>query len=149
MNNMTLNQWKVLQRAMATSNVTGRKASRYLCSNVNVIQMEIEKHEARLKIEFGVENFQKAQMIANIIGQNVDRNGQVSRETVEKIKVDYPSDFAIYELYNESLSKIYNRPVEIKLLPIKERWLSRNIAMVDRYPIEGLIKLSKFNWPWM
>ena len=146
---MTLNQWKVLQRAMAMSNVTGRKASRYLCSNVNVIQMEIEKHEARLKIEFGVENFQKAQMIANIIGQNVDRNGQVSRETVEKIKVDYPADFAVYELYNESLSKIYNRPVEIKLMPIKERWLSRNIAMVDRYPIEGLIKLSKFNWPWM
>ena len=146
---MTLNQWKVLQRAMATSNVTGRKATKYLCSNVNVIQMEIEKHEARLKIEFGVELFQKAQMIANIIGQNVDRNGQVSRETVEKIKVDYPDDFAAYERYNEALSKMYNMPVEIKLMPIKERWLSRNIAMVDRYPIEGLIKLSKFNWPWM
>lgn len=146
---MTLNQWKMLQRAMATSNVTGRKATKYLCNNVNVIQMEIEKHETRLKIEFGIENFQKAQMIANIIGQNVDRNGQVSRETIEKIKVDYPDDFAIYERYNEALSKMYNMPVEIKLMPIKERWLSRNIAMVDRYPIEGLIKLSKFNWPWM
>lgn len=143
---MTLNQWVKLGNDMANSKVTGRKVSRYLCSNINTIKMEVERLEAKLKIEFGIDNFAKAQKIANIISRNINEQGQITNETIDKIKNAYPEEFDYYEKYNELVSKLYNSTVKINILPIKERWLSNKITTVDRYPIEGIIKLNKIKW---
>lgn len=120
----------------------GRKLTRYLCANVNVIT-EYIRNEEKIFIDYctlrGID-MRKINEINQFL--NPENNGGYA-EKIAQLRENNQEKYEMFMKYEDIRLDYFDKPSDIKLIPIPERFLPNSITYQDRKLIEGLIKIPR------
>ena len=137
---MNRNDYYEMQSKLINSQLSGRKLTRIMIANANLIGKTLLEQEKALQVYFGQEKYAKASMVNGELIKYADQSGRVTKENVEKVKEQFPEEFVILQEYNAVRAKWLSEQISIDLIPIPERLLPKSVTTFQRYEIESLIK---------
>lgn len=137
---MNRNDYYELQSKLVNSELSGRKLTRLIIANANLIGKTLLEQEKVFQSIFGQEKYAKASMVNGELIKYADRSGHISKENVDKVKEKFSDEFALLQEYNASRAKWLSEQIKIDLILIPERLLPKTVTASQRYEIESLIK---------
>lgn len=137
---MNRNDYYELQSKLINSQLSGRKLTRLIIANANLIGKTLMEQEKVFQSIFGQEKYAKASMVNGELIKYADRSGHISKENVDKVKEKFTDEFALLQEYNASRAKWLSEQIKIDLILIPERLLPKTVTASQRYEIESLIK---------
>jgi len=132
---------EVVQMLMQISKIDlrGRKLTRYLCANMNILSTYINT-ESQL---FEVEAVKKGFDLKAINDIQVLLKKEDGRSIDEKITSIPKEDFEYFTKFENFRLEYFDAEAKIDLIHIREKLLPKNISTSERMVIESLIKIPR------
>lgn len=137
---MTKSELPALLSQLRNSKLTGRKLTRIICHNINVLKDYIVNEEkifvGEAASKFNMEIIEKEMNILNAFKNDEERMSYMTN--VKKTQEDV---FNVLQQFDTFKQHYFNKNAIVELVPIPERLLPKDISIADRYPIEMLIEI--------
>lgn len=141
---MKKNQLPQLLINIQNCKLNGRKLSRYLCANANLIADKLRQHQEEWNKAVTDAGFDP-RLIRAIQDRisNDQKNDDPGFNVMVELKKESPDQYELFEKFENFRVSYFDKESDIKLIPIPERFLPNSTTVEDRLPIEMLIKIPK------
>lgn len=132
---------EVVQMLMqiSKSDLRGRKLTRYLCANMNILSNYINTESKLFEVEVMKKGFD-IKAINNIQLLLKREDGQSMDQKIASIPKE---DFEYYTQFENFRLNYFDAEAKIDLIPIPERLLPKFVSLNERLAIESLIKIPR------
>ena len=141
---MKKNQLPQLLISIQQCKLHGRKLSRYLCANANIIAEKLRQHQMewdKAVVDAGFDP-RLIRSIQDRLEVNQSKNEPGINPIVE-FKKESPDQYELFERFEKFRVSYFDKESDIKIIPIPERLLPNSTTFEDRFPIESLIKIPR------
>lgn len=120
----------------------GRKLSRYLCANANILTAYLQSEEKAFVEHCRNQGIDLREI--NEIQQSLNPSNEGGyMENLAKMKFDQPEKYDRFIKFETIRVTYFDQPADIKFIPIPERVLPNSVTFADRNPIEFMIKIPR------
>jgi len=141
---MKKNQLPQLLVSIQNCKLHGRKLSRYLCANANIIAQELTKENVEFDKAVVANGFEPK--LIRAIQDRLYLNDETEikeMSPIMELKTNSPDQFELFQKFEMFRVAYFEQESTAKIIPIPERFLPNSTTLEDRFPIESLIKIPK------